>query len=187
MSRIGRAPIELPNGVTLDQTTEGDVIVTGPKGTLRQTIASSFIKIEKVTEEGKTKVTLTRANDEKENRAKHGLYRALIANMVKGVTEGYTKSLTVHGVGFKIAVSGNKLTLNIGLSHPVNVTIPEGLTVTCPTATEILVAGINKEQVGQFAADVKAIKPVEPYHGYGIYYTNETVIRKEIKKGAKKK
>ena len=187
MSRIGRAPIELPNGVTLDKTTDGEVIVTGPKGTLRQTIASSQISIEKTTEDGKTIVTLTRANDEKENRAKHGLYRALIANMVKGVTEGYTKSLTVNGVGFKIAVAGNKLTLNIGLSHPVNVIVPEGLTVTCPTATEILVAGINKEQVGQFAADIKAIKPVEPYHGYGIHYTNEAVIRKEIKKGAKKK
>ena len=188
MSRIGRAPIELPNGVTLDVTTEGDIIVTGPKGTLRQSIESSFIKVEKTTtEDNKTVVTVSRANDEKENRAKHGLYRALLANMVKGVTEGYSKSLTVNGVGYKIAVAGNKLTLNIGLSHPVNVEIPEGLTVTCPTATEILVAGINKEQVGQFAADIKAIKPVEPYHGYGIYYTNENVIRKEIKKGAKKK
>ena len=188
MSRIGRAPIELPNGVTLDITTENDVIVTGPKGTLRQNIASTDVKVEKsTTEAGKTIVTLSRANDEKENRAKHGLYRALIANMVKGVTEGYSKSLTVNGVGYKIAVAGNKLTLNIGLSHAVNVEIPQGLTVTCPTATEILVAGINKEQVGQFAADIKAIKPVEPYHGYGIHYTNENVIRKEIKKGAKKK
>ena len=187
MSRIGRAPIELPNGVTLDVTTENDVIVTGPKGTLRQTIASTQIKVEKTEVEGKTVVTLTRTNDEKENRAKHGLYRALIANMVKGVTEGYSKSLTVQGVGYKIAVTGNKLTLNIGLSHPVNVEIPQGLTVTCPNATDIVVSGINKEQVGQFAADIKAIKPVEPYHGYGIHYTNETVIRKEIKKGAKKK
>ena len=187
MSRIGRAPIELPNGVTLDVTTENDVIVTGPKGTLRQTIANTNVKIEKTEVEGKTVVTLTRANDQKENRAAHGLYRALLANMVKGVTEGYAKSLTVHGVGYKIAVNGNKLTMNIGLSHPVNVEIPEGLTVTCPTATEIKVEGISKEKVGQFAADIKAIKPVEPYHGYGIHYTNETVIRKEIKKGGKKK
>ena len=187
MSRIGRAPIELPNGVSLDVTNENVVIVTGPKGTLRQNIATSNIKVEKTDVEGKTIVTLTRANDQKENRAMHGLYRALIANMVKGVTEGYKKSLTVHGVGYKIAVNGNTLTMNIGLSHPVNVAIPEGLTVTCPKATEILVEGINKEQVGQFAADIKAIKPVEPYHGYGIHYTNETVIRKEIKKGSKKK
>ena len=187
MSRIGRAPIELPNGVSLDVTNENVVIVTGPKGTLRQEIVNSNIKVEKTEVEGKTVVTLTRANDQKENRAMHGLYRALIANMVKGVTEGYKKSLTVHGVGYKIAVNGNTLTLNIGLSHPVNVAIPEGLTVTCPKATEILVEGIDKTQVGQFAADIKAIKPVEPYHGYGIHYTNETVIRKEIKKGGKKK
>ena len=186
MSRIGRAPIELPNGVTVDRTTEGDVIVTGPKGTLRRNVASC-IKIEKEENDGKTVVTLIRENDEKEVRAKHGLYRALIANMVKGVSEGYSKSLTVNGIGYKITISGNKLTLNLGLSHPVDVTIPEGLTVTSPSATEILVAGIDNEKVGQFAADIKALKPVEPYHGYGIHYTNEVVRRKEIKKGAKKK
>ena len=115
------------------------------------------------------------------------MYRALVHNMVKGVTEGYTKSLTVAGVGYKLAVSGNKLTMNLGLSHPVYVTVPEGLSVTVPSATEIVVSGIDKEKVGQFAADIKAIKPVEPYHGYGIHYTNEVVRRKEIKKGAKKK
>ncbi len=186
MSRIGRAPIELPNGVTVDQTVEGDVIVTGPKGTLRQYVAPC-IKITKGEHNEKPAIILTRDSDDKEVRAKHGLYRALLANMVKGVTEGYTKSLTVAGVGYKIAVSGNKLTMNLGLSHPVTVTVPEGLTVTCPNATDIVVAGINKEQVGQFAADIKAIKPVEPYHGYGIHYTNETVRRKEIKKGTKKK
>jgi len=186
MSRIGRAPIELPNGVTLDRTVEGDVIVTGPKGTLRQFV-DSCISVEKTEQEGKTIVNLTRNSDEKEIRAKHGLYRALIANMVKGVTEGYTKSLTVNGVGYKITVAGNKITLNLGLSHPVNVIVPEGLTVTNPNATDIVVTGINKEQVGQFAADIKAIKPVEPYHGYGIHYTDEVVRRKEIKKGAKKK
>ena len=186
MSRIGRAPIEIPNGVTVDQTTNGDVIVTGPKGTLR-TYVDSCITLTKNEQEGKTIVTLTRANDDKEVRSKHGLYRALLANMVKGVTEGYSKSLTVAGIGYKLAVSGNKLTMNLGLSHPVNITIPEGLTVTIPTATEILVSGTSKELVGQFAADIKATKPVEPYHGYGIHYTNEVVRRKEIKKGAKKK
>ena len=181
MSRIGKMPITVPAGVTV--TVENNLVtVKGPKGELQRQISQSM----KITMDNGV-LTVERPDDEKENRAKHGLYRALIANMVKGVTEGYTKSLTVHGVGYKIAVSGNKLTLNIGLSHAVNVTIPEGLTVTCPTATEILVAGINKELVGQFAADIKAIKPVEPYHGYGIHYTNETVIRKEIKKGGKKK
>ena len=186
MSRIGRAPIELVNGVTVDQTTDGEVIVTGPKGTLRQKL-ESCIKLEKGTHNEKPAVILVRENDTNEVKAKHGLYRALIANMVKGVTEGYSKSLTVAGVGYKLAVNGNKLTMNLGLSHPVNVTVPEGLTVTVPSATEIVVSGIDKEKVGQFAADIKAIKPVEPYHGYGIHYTLETVRRKEIKKGAKKK
>ena len=186
MSRIGRAPIELINGVTVDQTVEGDVIVTGPKGTLRQPIASS-IKLNKEEINGKAHVVLTRENELSDTKAKHGLYRALIANMVKGVSEGYSKSLTVSGVGYKLSVSGNKLTMNIGFSHPVVMTVPEGLTVTCPTATEILVSGISKERVGQFAAEIKAVKPVEPYHGYGIHYTNEVVRRKEIKKGGKKK
>lgn len=186
MSRIGRLPIELVNGVSVDQTTDGDVIVTGPKGTLRQKL-DSCIKLEKGEHNEKPAIILTRSSDEPNIKAKHGLYRALIANMVKGVSEGYTKSLTVSGVGYKLAVSGNKLTMNLGLSHPVNVTVPEGLTVTVPSATEIVVAGIDKEKVGQFAADLKAIKPVEPYHGYGIHYTNETVRRKEIKKGTKKK
>jgi len=186
MSRIGRLPIEIAQGVTVDQNTEGEVIVTGPKGTLRQHVASC-IKIEKGEHNGKPAVILTRENDSNEVKAKHGLYRALIANMVKGVSEGYTKLLTVAGIGFKLQVAGNKLTMNIGLSHPVVVEIPEGITVTLPQPLEILVAGISKEKVGQFAADIKAIKPVEPYHGYGIHYTNETVIRKEIKKGAKKK
>ena len=186
MSRIGRAPIELPQNVTVDQTTEGVVIVTGPKGTLRQKV-DSCITLEKGEHNEKPAVILTRNSDDKDVRAKHGLYRALLANMVKGVSEGYTKSLTVAGVGYKLAVNGNKLTMNIGFSHPVNVEIPEGLTVTLPTATEILVGGIDKEKVGQFAADIKAIKPVEPYHGYGIHYTKETVRRKEIKKGSKKK
>ena len=127
------------------------------------------------------------ANDENKTKAKHGLYRALVANMITGVSTGFTKSITINGVGYKVQVQGNKVVLNIGFSHPVNMEIPQGLTVTCPTATEILVAGISKEQVGQFAADIKAIKKVEPYHGYGIYYTNEHVRRKEIKKTSGKK
>ncbi len=187
MSRIGRAPVELPGGVTVDQTTDGYLVVTGPKGTLRQQFDTSCISLTRGEHNGKPAVILTRANDMQEVKAKHGLYRALLANMVKGVTEGFTKSLTVAGVGYKLQVSGNKLTMNLGLSHPVVVTIPEGLTVTVPNATDIVVAGIDKERVGQFAADIKALKPVEPYHGYGIHYTNEVVRRKEIKKGAKKK
>ena len=180
MSRIGKKPINIPAGVTV--TIEGcNVTAKGPKGTLARTIDSVIgCAIEN------NQVILTCNSDEKGAHAKHGLYRALIANMVTGVSAGFSKSITINGVGFKCAVAGNKLTLNIGFSHPVVVDIPEGLTVTCPSATEIVVSGIDKVQVGQWAADVKAIKKVEPYHGYGIYYTNEHVRRKEIKKTGKK-
>ncbi|MBQ9790365.1 MAG: 50S ribosomal protein L6 [Clostridia bacterium] len=186
MSRIGRLPIALPANVTVDVTVDNYVVVAGPKGSLRQYM-DSCITLTKEENEGKTTVVLTRSSEEPTVKAKHGLYRALIAGMVKGVTDGYSKSLTVNGVGYKVEVKGNKLVMNIGFSHPVNVDIPEGLAVTCPSITEIVVSGISKERVGQFAADIKAIKPVEPYHGYGIHYTNETVRMKEIKKGAKKK
>ena len=186
MSRIGKAPIVLPANVTVDVSESNYVTVTGPKGKLEQQITGN-ISVTKVEQDGKTAILLVANDNLADTNAKHGLYRALLNNMVVGVSQGFTKSITVNGVGYKVAVQGNKLVLNIGFSHPVNFDIPAGLTVTCPTATEILVAGINKEQVGQFAADIKAIKPVEPYHGYGIHYTNENVIRKEIKKGAKKK
>lgn len=181
MSRIGRAPITIPAGVKVDKNTEGEVIVTGPKGSLRQWVDSC------ITVDVKDNVIhLTRNSELNDVKAKHGLYRALIANMIKGVTEGYSKSVTINGIGYKCAVQGNKIVLNIGFSHPVNIEIPKGLSVTCPSATEIVVSGIDKTAVGQFAADIKALKKVEPYHGYGIYYTNETVRRKEIKKGKKK-
>lgn len=186
MSRIGRLPIEIPQNVTVDVTVEGNVVVTGPKGSLRQYM-DSCITLTKTEDAGKTTVVLTRNSEEAPVKAKHGLYRALIADMVKGVTEGYSKSLTISGVGYKVEVKGNKIVMNIGFSHPVNVDIPEGITATCPSLTEIVVSGISKEKVGQFAADIKAIKKVEPYHGYGIHYTNEPVRMKEIKKGAKKK
>ena len=182
MSRIGRAPITVPAGVTVDVNTNNEVIVTGPKGTLRQWFDASCINVNVEN----NIVTLTRNSEDGPVKAKHGLYRALIANMVKGVTEGYSKSVTISGVGYKCAVQGNKIVLNIGFSHPVNLEIPQGITATCPSATEIVVSGIDKTAVGQFAADIKSLKKVEPYHGYGIYYTNETVRRKEIKKGKKK-
>ena len=181
MSRIGNKHIVLPENVTV--TIEGSTItVKGPKGELTKT----FEKCIEIKLDGNV-LTFVPLNNLKHTHQMHGTTRAIVANMVKGVSEGYSKSLTVSGVGYKINVAGNKLTMNIGFSHPVVMTVPEGLTVTCPTATEILVSGISKEKVGQFAADVKAIKPVEPYHGYGIHYTNEVVRRKEIKKGGKKK
>ena len=186
MSRIGKAPIVLPANVTVEVSDSNYVTVTGPKGKLEQQITGN-ISVTKVENEGKNQILLV-ANDElAETNAKHGLYRALLANMITGVSTGFSKSITINGVGYKCAVQGNKLVLNIGFSHPVNVEIPSDLTVTCPNATEIVVSGISKEKVGQWAADVKAIKKVEPYHGYGIYYTNEHVRRKEIKKTSGKK
>ncbi len=181
MSRIGKSPIVLPSGVTVNVSDTNFVTVTGPKGTLTQQIVGN-VSVTKAEHEGKEAILLV-ANDElKDTNAKHGLYRALLANMVTGVSAGFTKSVSINGVGYKTQVQGNKIVMNIGFSHPVNVEIPQGLTVTCPSATEMVIAGISKEQVGQFAADIKAIKKVEPYHGYGIYYTNEHVRRKEIKK-----
>ena len=156
MSSIGRAPIAIPAGVTVDLSTDGEVIVTGPKGTLRQKIDTSCITYSN--ENGH--VVFGRTNEENQTKAKHGLYRALVASMVKGVVEGYTKSLTISGIGYKCAVQGNKIVLNIGFSHPVNIEVPKGLTATCPSATEIVISGIDKNAVGQFAADIKALKKV---------------------------
>ena len=186
MSRIGRLPIEIPAGVKVDISNENVVVVTGPLGSLRQEV-NTVIKVEKTAEEGKEFVVLTRSSEEKSVKAKHGLYRALIANMVEGVTKGFVKSLIVNGVGFKCSVSGNKLVLNIGFSHPVNFEFPSDIKIECPTPTEIKVSGCNKTTVGQVAADIKALRPVEPYHAYGIRYADQFVLRKEIKKAAKKK
>lgn len=186
MSRIGKSPIVLPENVTVEVSDSNYVTVTGPKGKLEQQITGN-ISVTRVEHEGKNAILLVANDEQSETNAKHGLYRALLANMVTGVSEGFKKSITINGVGYKAAVQGNKVVLNIGFSHPVNVEIPSDLTVTCPTATEIVVSGISKERVGQWAADVKAIKKVEPYHGYGIYYTNEHVRRKEIKKTSGKK
>ena len=181
MSRIGKAPIVLPANVTVEMSEDKLVTVKGPKGVLTQQVVGN-ISIEGAEQDGKN-VIIVKANDElADTNAKHGLYRALIANMVTGVSAGFTKSVSISGVGYKVQVQGNKIVLNIGFSHPVNVEIPADLTVTCPSITEMVISGISKERVGQFAAEIKAIKKVEPYHGYGIYYTNENVRRKEIKK-----
>lgn len=179
MSRIGRAPITLPSGVTAEFK-DGIVTVTGPKGTLTQEIKGNInVEIKD------SVITLTRANDNKGNREKHGLYRSLVNNMVKGVTEGFSRNLIFNGVGYKIQKTGNRLVMNIGLSHSVSVEEEEGITIEVVAPTEVSVKGIDKAKVGQFAAKIRAIKPVEPYHGYGIRYNDEVVIRKDSKSGKK--
>lgn len=180
MSRIGRAPIQIPQGV---QVTINDHLLTvaGPLGTLSQVIDKSIdVKVE----DGH--VLCTRHSDDKDHRALHGLYRALIHNMVVGVTKGFEKSLIVNGVGYKVTLNGNnKMTLNIGFSHPIDVVAPDGITFAQPQPLEIVVKGIDRQLVGQTAATIRAYKPVEPYHGYGIHYKDETVIHKVGKRATK--
>lgn len=180
MSRIGRAPIAIPAGVTVEN--ENNLItVKGPLGTLTQKVDKS---IDVAIENGH--VHCTRHTDDKDHRALHGLYRALIHNMVVGVTKGFEKSLIVSGVGYKVTLNGNnKMTMNIGFSHPVDVVAPDGITFAQPQPLEIVVKGIDRQLVGQVAATIKAIKPVEPYHGYGIHYKDETVIHKVGKRATK--
>ena len=172
MSRIGNAPITIPAGVTVEAK-NNVVTVKGPKGTLSQ----AYDPIITFAIENNT-VVLTRANDLGPTKAKHGLYRALTANMVKGVTEGFKKSLIVNGVGWKVAKQGKKLVLNVGFSHPVEVEEIDGITLDCPQITEITVSGIDKDKVGQFAAMIRGIREPEPYHGYGIRYSDEVIERK---------
>ena len=179
MSRIGRKEIILPAGVQVTEA-NGEVTVTGPKGTLKQKVQ----RVIKVNVEGQS-VKLTRQNEENETKALHGLYRALIANMMTGVTKGFKKGLVIAGVGYKAQMKGKDIVLNVGYSHPVNVEAPEGITFECPSITEITVKGISKELVGQTAANIKAIRKPEPYHGYGIHYSDETILRKEGKTNGK--
>lgn len=180
MSRIGRNPIHLPEGVTAN-IENNKITVTGPLGTLTQDFDSVNINIENGV------ITLTRINDHNDVKAKHGLYRALIANMVKGVKEGFAKTLIIKGVGYKASKSGNKLVLNLGLSHPIEVVEPEGIKIECVSATEIKISGIDKQKVGQVALNIRDLRPVEPYHGYGVRYSDEVVILKQGKTAAKGK
>ena len=180
MSRIGRMPIVLPEGVEV-KVEKGLVSVKGPKGQLSQQIGNKDIS---VAVENNT-IVLSRANDKKDARAQHGLYRALINNMVVGVTKGFEKALIVNGVGYKAQVQGKKLILNIGYSHPVEIEAPEGITIECPQLTEVVVKGIDKTLVGQVAANIRAKREVEPYHSYGIRYKDEVVITKEGKTAGK--
>lgn len=179
MSRIGRKPIIIPKGVSL--TIENDVAtVKGPKGTLSQAISPA---ISFKHEEGQ--VVVTRASDAKEHRALHGLTRALVANMVEGVTNGFEKKLELVGVGYRASMQGKKLVINIGFSHPVEIDPPEGIEFEVPAVTKITVRGIDKQLVGNTAAHIRAIRKPEPYKGKGIKYENETIRRKVGKAGGK--
>jgi len=172
MSRIGNAHIVIPAGVTVEAS-NNVITVKGPKGTLTQ----SYDPIITPNVQG-NELVFTRANDLGPTKAKHGLYRALAANMVKGVTEGFKKTLIVHGVGWKVAKQGKKVVLNVGFSHPVEIEEIEGIALECPSQTEITVSGIDKDKVGQYAAKVRGIREPEPYHGYGIRYSDEVIERK---------
>ena len=181
MSRIGKLPIAVPAGVTVTVSDDNVITVKGPKGELSQKVNNDItVKME----DGHIKVS--RPTDDKEHRALHGLYRALIANMVTGVTTGYTKSLELVGVGYRAqAENPSKLVINIGFSHPVNIDAPEHITFETPAPTQIIVKGIDEQQVGAIAADIRDIRKPEPYHGKGIRYAGEYVRHKEGKAGKK--
>ena len=178
MSRIGKLPITVPAGVTVTVDEDNLVTVKGPKGTLCQQVNPIIT----VKQEGNV-LTLERPTDAKPHKAMHGLYRALVANMVHGVTEGFQKTLELVGTGYRAQVDNNVLTINIGFSHPVVLNAPEGITFECPAQTKIVVKGANKQVVGNLAADIRAIRPPEPYLGKGIKYENEHIRRKEGKSG----
>ena len=180
MSRIGKQPITIPAGVTVDISADNTVTVKGPKGTLSEKIHKDIA----VNKEGNV-ITVTRPSDDKAHRSMHGLYRTLIHNMVVGVTEGYSKALEMVGTGYRAQMQGKALNITIGFSHPVIVDAPENISFETPTQTQIIVKGINKQQVGNVAADIRAIRKPEPYHGKGIRYANENVRRKEGKTGKK--
>lgn len=178
MSRIGLKPITVPAGVEV-KAENGLVTVKGPKGTLTQEVAKCLdIKIE----DGVLKVA--RPNDERETRGQHGLARTLINNMIEGVTNGYEKKLLLVGVGYSVAKQGNKLVIKLGYSHPIEMEDPEGITTEAPDANTIIVKGIDKAQVGNYAANIRAWREPEPYKGKGVLYDGEVVHKKEGKSGA---
>ncbi|MCI8976143.1 50S ribosomal protein L6 [bacterium 1xD8-48] len=180
MSRIGRMPIAIPAGVTVEVAENNKVTVKGPKGTLERVLPGEMeIKVEGA------EVTVARPNDLKKMKSLHGLTRTLINNMVIGVTEGYQKKLEVNGVGYRAAKSGSKLTLSLGYSHPVEMVDPEGVETTVEGQNVIIVKGIDKEKVGQFAAEIRDKRRPEPYKGKGIKYADEVIRRKVGKTGKK--
>lgn len=180
MSRIGNKEIIVPAGVTVSVDESNLVSVKGPKGTLTEKIAKDMI-----IEQSEGKLSVKRPSEKKEHKSLHGLSRTLINNMIVGVTEGYSKKLEIVGVGYRAAKQGKKLTLSLGFSHPVEMQDPEGIEVEVPTQTEIIVKGINKQQVGNYAAKIRDWRKPEPYKGKGIKYSGERIRRKEGKTGKK--
>ena len=179
MSRIGRAPITVPAGVEIKQ--EGNVLtVKGPKGVLTQQIHPSMgLKVEN------NQIDVSRPSEQKAHKSLHGLTRSLVNNMVEGVTQGFKKELEVNGVGYRVAKEGKKLVMNLGYSHQVIMEEIEGIEIEVPAQNKIIISGIDKQKVGQFAADVRKKRPPEPYKGKGIKYAGEKIRRKEGKTGAK--
>jgi len=181
MSRIGKMPITVPAGVEV-KVAEGNVVtVKGPKGTLTRTIHPNMtVKVDGAV------VTVERPNDEKINRSLHGLTRTLVNNMVVGVTAGFSKELEINGVGYRAAKEGKKLVMNLGFSHPVTMEENDDISIEVPAQNKVIISGIDKQKVGQFAAEVRGKRPPEPYKGKGIKYINEVVRHKEGKAGGKK-
>ena len=180
MSRVGRMPIAIPAGVSVDIAENNNVTVKGPKGTLTRVLPAEM----EIKKEG-AEIVISRPNDLKRNKALHGLTRALLHNMVVGVSEGFQKTLEINGVGYRAAKEGKKLTLSLGYSHPVVMIDPDGVESVCETANKIVVKGIDKEKVGQYAAEIRGKRGPEPYKGKGIKYAEEHIRRKVGKAGKK--
>ena len=180
MSRIGKAPIAVPNGVTVTLKDDNVITVKGPRGELTRSLPAAMTVAQ---ENGQ--VTVTRPSDEDQHKALHGLTRTLIANMVEGVTKGFTKNLELVGVGYKAEVRAYGLQLALGYSHPIEYRAPQGIKLTAPAPTQILVEGANKEVVGQVAAEIRSLRPPEPDKGKGVKYAGEQIRRKAGKAGGK--
>ncbi|OUW03439.1 MAG: 50S ribosomal protein L6 [Betaproteobacteria bacterium TMED156] len=177
MSRIAKMPIEIPQGTKIT-INNGEVLVDGPKGKLSQKFSPSIVLINA----DEKQIHVRSANEKTFSKAMSGTIRALLANMVKGVNEGFEKKLSLVGVGYRAQAKGNVLDLSLGFSHPVNMQLPNGINVKTPSPTEIIISGINKQQVGQIASEVRGFRPPEPYKGKGVRYSDEVVSLKETKK-----